>query len=75
MEVKIGIFQSPRELTFSSAQTPEEIEQQVSDALADATGVLKLTDERGRTFLVQTERIAYVEIGVADVRRVGFAGN
>ncbi|HUO41084.1 MAG TPA: DUF3107 domain-containing protein [Mycobacterium sp.] len=74
MEVRIGIFQSPRELTFNSSQTPAEIEEQVSAALADGTGVLRLTDERGRTFLVQSERIAYVEIGAADVRRVGFAG-
>jgi Protein of unknown function (DUF3107) len=74
VEVKIGIIQSPRELNFSSSQTPEEIEQQVSAALADGSGLLKLTDERGRTFLVQADRIAYVEIGAADVRRVGFAG-
>jgi hypothetical protein len=36
--------------------------------------VLELTDERGRRMLVQTAKIAYVEIGVADVRRVGFGG-
>ena len=33
---------------------------------------LALTDEKGRRFLVQTAKIAYVEIGAADVRRVGF---
>ena len=74
VEVKIGIADSPRELNFSSSQTPAEIEEQVSAALAKGDDVLKLTDERGRTFLVQTAKIAYVEIGVADVRRVGFAG-
>lgn len=74
MEVKIGISDSPRELNFSSSQTPAEIEEQVISALAKGSDVLKFTDERGRTFLVQTAKIAYVEIGVADVRRVGFAG-
>lgn len=74
MEVKIGISDSPRELNFSSSQTPAEIEEQVISALAKGSEVLKFTDERGRTFLVQTAKIAYVEIGVADVRRVGFAG-
>ena len=74
MEVKIGIADSSRELNFASAQTPAEIEEQVSEALAKGADVLKLTDERGRTFLVQTAKIAYVEIGAADVRRVGFAG-
>ncbi|HME48553.1 DUF3107 domain-containing protein [Mycobacterium sp.] len=74
MEVKIGIADSPRELNFTSAQTPAEIEEQVSEALAKGADLLKLTDERGRTFLVQTAKVAYVEIGAADVRRVGFAG-
>lgn len=72
MEVKIGVTDSPRELTFNSAQTPTEVEQQFTDALASGSGVLALTDEKGRRFLVQTAKIAYVEIGAADVRRVGF---
>ncbi|WP_102142873.1 DUF3107 domain-containing protein [Mycobacterium hubeiense] len=72
MEVKIGVTDSPRELIFNSAQTPTEVEQLVTDALSKASGVLTLTDEKGRRFLVQCARIAYVEIGAADVRRVGF---
>ncbi|GAT12267.1 ATP-binding protein [Mycolicibacterium novocastrense] len=72
MEVKIGVTDSPRELSFNSAQTPSEVEQLFTDALAKDSGVLALTDEKGRRFLVQTSKIAYVEIGAADVRRVGF---
>lgn len=72
MEVKIGVTDSPRELSFNSAQTPTEVEKQVTDALSGASDVLALTDEKGRRFLVQTTKIAYVEIGAADVRRVGF---
>ena len=72
MEVKIGITDSPRELAFSSAQTPQEVEQLITDALSKDGGVLALTDEKGRRFLVQSARIAYVEIGAADGRRVGF---
>ena len=71
MEVKIGISDSPRELVFSSAQTPEELEKQVVAAL-DGGSVLSLTDEKGRRILVQTAKIAYIEIGPADSRRVGF---
>ncbi|OBJ43781.1 ATP-binding protein [Mycolicibacterium mucogenicum] len=71
MEVKIGVTDSPRELFLNSAQTPEEVEKLVTDALGKE-GVLALTDEKGRRFLVQTAKIAYVEIGAADVRRVGF---
>ncbi|MDZ4266467.1 MAG: DUF3107 domain-containing protein [Mycobacterium sp.] len=72
MEVKIGVTDSPRELILSSAQTPAEVEKLVTDALSAETGVLSLTDEKGRRFLVQSAKIAYVEIGAADSRRVGF---
>ena len=56
----------------NSAQTPAEVEKAVGDALAAASGVLALTDEKGRRFIVQAARIAYVEIGAADARRIGF---
>ena len=41
-------------------------------ALGAGSNVLSLTDEKGRRFLVNAAKIAYVEIGVADSRRVGF---
>ncbi|MGA7052132.1 MAG: DUF3107 domain-containing protein [Mycobacterium sp.] len=72
MEVKIGITDSPRELVFSSAQTPGEVEELVTAALGEASALLSLTDDKGRRFLVHTAKIAYVEIGAADGRRVGF---
>jgi hypothetical protein len=72
VEVKIGITDSPRELVFTSAQTPSEVEKLVSAALSEDSGVLGLSDEKGRRFLVNSAKIAYVEIGVADSRRVGF---
>lgn len=72
VEVKIGITDSPRELVLASTQTPAEVEELVSAALSEGSGLLRLTDERGRRFLIHTSKIAYVEIGVADARRVGF---
>lgn len=72
VEVKIGITDSPRELVLASAQTPAEVEELVSTALSDGSGLLRLSDERGRRFLIHTSKIAYVEIGIADARRVGF---
>ena len=75
MEVKIGISDSPRELVFRSSQSQAEVEKLVSTALARDSDILSLTDDKGRKFLVPTAKIAYVEIGAADVRRVGFAGS
>ena len=62
----------PREIVLESGQSPAEVEAIVADALKSVDGRLSLTDEKGRRFLVQSTKIAYVEIGAADVRRVGF---
>lgn len=72
MDVRIGIKDSPRELTFETNQSGSEIEQIVSAALTTGTKVLTLNDNKGRKFLVPTESIAYLEIGVEETRRVGF---
>ena len=72
MEVKIGVADSPRELTVSSALTPDEIEKLVSEALRHDQGLLTLVDEKGRRVVVPVARIAYVDIAPADTRRVGF---
>ncbi len=72
MEVKIGITDSPRELVFASSQTPDEVEELVDAAVQGGSGLLALTDDRGRRFLIHAAKIAYVEIGVSDARRVGF---
>ena len=72
VEVKIGVSDSPRELVFNSSDQPEVVEHQIKDALGGDGGVLSLTDDKGRRFLVQTSKITYVEIGAADARRVGF---
>ncbi len=72
MEVKIGVADSSRELIVSSAQTPSEVEKLVTAALSKESDVLSLTDEKGRRYIIPTTKIAYVEIGAADSRRVGF---
>jgi hypothetical protein len=72
VEVRVGIADSPRELVVSSGLTPEEVEAQVADALKAGTGQLVLVDQKGARYLVPAARIAYVEIGPSDTRRVGF---
>ncbi|MFD7231734.1 DUF3107 domain-containing protein [Streptomyces sp. NPDC059881] len=72
MEVKIGVQHAPREIVLESAQTAEEVERAVADALAGKAQLLSLTDDKGRKVLVPADRIAYVEIGEPATRRVGF---
>ena len=72
MEVKIGVQYAARELVLESAQSPQEVEKAVADALKADLGVLSLTDEKGRRVLVPADKLAYVEIGEPETRRVGF---
>jgi hypothetical protein len=71
VEVKIGVQYAPRELVMESAQSPAEIEQIVTDAIA-SEGTLSLTDEKGRRIIVPVSKVAYVEIAEASPRAVGF---
>lgn len=74
MEVKIGVAESPRELVVSSDQAPDEVASLVSAAMeGDRSGLLELTDDKGRRYLLPASRVSYVEIGPADPRRVGFS--
>lgn len=72
MEVKIGVLHTAREIVLESTQSPDQVEKAVTAALGGKDGILSLTDERGRRVLVPADRLAYVEIGEQEVRRVGF---
>jgi len=72
VEVKIGVQHTPRELVLESILSPDEVEKQVSKALADGDGMLSLVDDKGRRVIVPASRVAYVEIAEAESRRVGF---
>ena len=71
MEVKIGVQHAPRELTLESAQTPAEVEQAVTEAMAK-DAVLSLSDEKGRKVIVPVAKLAYVEIAETSARPFGF---
>lgn len=73
MEVKIGVQFAPRELSLESAQTPAEVEEAVTAAIAAGNGTLNLVDDRGRRVLIPVDKLAYVEIAESTPRTVGFA--
>lgn len=72
MDIRIGIFNSPREISFETSQPAAAIEETVAAALAGQTGYLKLADSKGSVFVIPTAGIAYVELGSEESRRVGF---
>jgi len=73
VEVKIGVQDSPREISLDSDETAEAVTAAVKAAI-DAGGLLSLNDDRGRTILINAAKISYVEIGAPSSRRVGFGG-
>jgi len=71
VEVKIGVQHAQRELVVETDESIEHVEKIVADAVA-STGLLTLTDTKGRRILVPAERVTYVEIGGGVSGQVGF---
>ena len=74
MEVKIGIQSIPRELVVDTDATAEEIERDLAAALAakDGAAILALGTQKGGRVLIPADKIAFVEFGGDQSRRVGF---
>jgi hypothetical protein len=71
VEVKIGIQSALRELIVDTEIAAEEVERSLTSALADG-GVFALKDDKGGKLLIPAEKIAYIELGSSESRRVGF---
>ena len=73
MEVRIGVTYTPRELEVDMGEGDrDKLLKDVEQALANA-GILCLTDRKGRTIGVPSDKVAYVEIAPTEERRVGFS--
>ena len=74
MEVKIGVQYAPREINVETKSTPDEVEKLLTEALKADFGLFTLVDDKGRKVFVPAEKIAYVELGEPEARKVGFGG-
>jgi hypothetical protein len=73
MEVKIGIQSVPRELVVETDTPAEEIERSLSAVLEKGErAVFALSVAKGGKVLIPADKIAYVEFGGTESRRVGF---
>ena len=74
MEVKIGIQSIPRELVVDTDMGAEDIERDLVAALRakDGPAIFGLTTQKGGRVLIPADKIAFVEFGGDQVRRVGF---
>lgn len=69
MEVRIGIQNSAREISFETDASADEIRSLIE---ADGAKLVALSDNKGRQFLVNTDAVSYVELGSDTARKVGF---
>jgi hypothetical protein len=73
VEVKIGIQSVQRELMVETDTPADELERNLSEALeAGAPAVFTLSMTKGGKVMVPADKIAYVEFGAPEARRVGF---
>jgi Protein of unknown function (DUF3107) len=71
VEVKIGVQNVAREITFETDASAEEVAKAVSAAVENGTA-LTLSGEKGRQLLVPAGVLGYVQIGESEKRGVGF---
>ena len=72
MEIRIGIKHSPRELTFDTDTSADDVRSAVESAISNDAPLVALSDVKGHHYLVHTASIAYVELGGEGGRKVGF---
>lgn len=74
MEIRIGITNSGRELTFETTDSADAVKSAVAAALDEGASHLSFTDVKGNAYFVPSANLAFVEIGTGETRRVGFVG-
>ncbi|MEI6496786.1 MAG: DUF3107 domain-containing protein [Actinomycetota bacterium] len=77
MDLRIGVTQSPRELTVDLADDTdrEALRAHIDAALTGAVDVFRVTDKKLREVSVAAAKIAYIELGSSEgERKIGFAG-
>ena len=78
LDVRIGVTYTGKEIELEMADDAnrDDIVKAVEQAVGDGTNVLWLSDKRGRSIGVPSDKVAYVEIGSpGDDRRVGFGAH
>ena len=75
VDVRIGVTYTAKEIDVELGEgaDPEQIRADIDSMLGAESGVLWLTDRKGRQIGVPVDKVAWVEIGSAqDDRRIGF---
>ena len=75
MNIRIGMSHTPKELEIELEDgTGDDVVEEITKAVTEDTGVLWLTDRKGRRVGVVTAKVAWIEVGPeTEGRRVGFS--
>jgi len=72
VDIRIGIANSPREINFETSQSATDIEKVIADALEADSKFIKLSDDKGKVYIIPVVSFSYIEVGSEQSRRVGF---
>lgn len=72
MEIRIGIANTGRELSFETSEPADAVKKSVASALDSGATHLTFSDSKGNTYIVPASGLAYIELGTEESRRVGF---
>ena len=72
MDIKIGLADTPRELVIKLPEGQNDFISTIEQAIDSGQATVKVVDEKERTYLIRTDRVAYVEQGSTTARSVGF---
>jgi len=75
VNIRIGMSHTPKELEIELEDgTGDDVVEEITKAVTEDTGVLWLTDRKGRRVGVVTAKVAWIEVGPeTEGRRVGFS--
>ncbi|MGH2771903.1 MAG: DUF3107 domain-containing protein [Actinomycetota bacterium] len=62
LQIRIGVHDSPKELTLEVDEGSEDFMTKVESGLQDGSPMLWLTDRKGKRVGIPPARLAYVEI-------------
>jgi hypothetical protein len=72
VEIRIGITNTGRELSFETGEASDAVKKSVIDALDASASHVTFTDVKGNSYLVPTATLGYIEFGTEETRRAGF---
>ena len=74
IEIRIGLVDSPRELSLEIDESLDEFLKRLEEAFGTESGLMYLDDNKGKKVAIASNKLTYVEIEPeVETRSVGFA--